>query len=207
MKLVIGDKNFSSWSMRPWVLLKHFGVAFDEVLIPLYAPESKAKLLQFSPTGKVPCLITESGDIVWESLAIMETIAEAHPEHAMWPRDATARARARSTGAEMHSGFAALRQNMPFDICKRATGHESTPEALANIARIEALWGDCLAKSKGPFLFGDFSIADAMFAPVVMRFNTYAPLLNDTSRAYCQRITELPAVAAWIVGAREENKQ
>jgi glutathione S-transferase len=204
MKLVIGDKNFSSWSMRPWVLLKHFGIAFDEVLIPLYGPESKAQLLKLSPSGKVPCLITDSGDAVWESLAIMETIAEAHPEHAMWPRETIARARARSVSAEMHAGFADLRQNMPMEIATHAPGRGATPGTLANIARIEALWGDCLAKSGGPFLFGEFGIADAMFAPVVMRFNAYAPALSDASRAYGERITALPAVAEWIAGAREE---
>ncbi|KMQ80742.1 Glutathione S-transferase [Candidatus Burkholderia pumila] len=207
MKLVIGDKNFSSWSMRPWILLKHFGIAFDEVLIPLYRPESKAKLLKLLPTSKVPCLTIDAGDVVWESLAVVETLAEAHTEQAMWPRDAIARAHARSVSAEMHVGFAALRENMPMDICKRATGHEATPEALANIACIEALWGDCLAKFDGPFLFGKSSIADAMFAPVVTRFISYGASLNDTSRAYCERVIELPAVVAWIADAREETKQ
>jgi glutathione S-transferase len=204
MKLVIGDKNFSSWSMRPWVLLKHFGIAFDEMLIPLYRPESKAKLREMSPTGKVPCLITDSGDAVWESLAIMETIAEAHPEHAMWPRDAVARARARSVSAEMHAGFAELRQTMPFDIGKHAPNADVTPGALANIARVEAIWADCIARAGGPFLFGEFGIADAMFAPVVMRFNTYVPELSAQSREYMKRITALPAVAEWIADARRE---
>jgi glutathione S-transferase len=204
MKLVIGDKNASSWSMRPWVLLKHFGIAFDEVLIPLYVPESKANLRKMSPTGKVPCLITDSGDTVWESIAIMETIAEAHPEHAMWPRDAGARAHARSISAEMHAGFADLRKNMPLEIFKRAPGEGATREALADIARIDAIWAECLSKSNGPFLFGEFTIADAMYAPVVMRFNTYAPELSAPSQAYAKRITELPAVVEWIEGARKE---
>jgi glutathione S-transferase len=206
MKLVIGDKLNSSWSMRPWVLLKHFGIPFDETLIRLGRPDTKAKILEVSPSGKVPCLITEAGDSVWESLAIVETIAETHPEHAMWPRDAAQRTHARSISAEMHAGFADLRQNMPMEITTRAPGTGATPGVLENIARIEAIWAECLAKSGGPFLFGEFGIADAMFAPVVMRFNTYAPDLSATSLDYAKRITALPAVAAWIEGAREEAR-
>ncbi|SAL82588.1 glutathione S-transferase domain-containing protein [Caballeronia arvi] len=203
MKLVIGDKFNSSWSMRPWILLTHFGIPFEETLIRLGQPDTKSKILEVSPSGKVPCLVTDAGDAVWESLAIAETIAEMHPEHAMWPRDAAARARARSVSAEMHAGFADLRQNMPMEITTHAPGTGATPEALANIARIEAIWAECLAESGGPFLFGEFCIADAMFAPVVMRFNTYAPKLSATSLEYGKRITALPAVATWIDGARE----
>ena len=206
MKLVIGDKFNSSWSMRPWILLKHFGIPFEETLIRLGQADTKSKILEVSPSGKVPCLVTDAGDAVWESLAIAETIAEMHPEHAMWPRDAAARARARSVSAEMHAGFADLRQNMPMEITTHAPGTGATPEVLGNIARIEAIWAECLAKSGGPFLFGDFCIADAMFAPVVMRFNTYAPDLSATSLDYAKRITALPAVAAWIEGAREEAR-
>jgi glutathione S-transferase len=204
MKLVIGDKNVSSWSMRPWLVLRHFGIPFDEVLIPLYQSGAKALILEVSPSGKVPCLITDAGDAVWESLAIMETLAERHPEHAMWPRDAVARARARSISAEMHAGFPDLRQNMPMEICTHAAGIGATPGALANIARIEAIWDDCLTKSGGPFLFGEFGIADAMFAPVVMRFNSYAPELNARSCDYVDAVTALPAVAEWIDAARQE---
>jgi glutathione S-transferase len=203
MKLVIGDKRSSSWSMRPWVLLRHFGIPFDETLIRLNRPGTRAQILAVSPSGKVPCLVTDAGDAVWESLAIAETIAELHPEHAMWPLDAAARARARSVSAEMHAGFADLRQNMPMEITTHAPGTGATPGALANIARIEAIWAECLAKSGGPFLFGEFGIADAMFAPVVMRFNSYAPKLSETSLDYGRRITALPAVAAWIDGSRE----
>lgn len=206
MKLVIGDKFNSSWSMRPWVLLRHFGIPFEETMIRLNQPDTKSKILDVSPSGKVPCLVTDAGDAVWESLAIVESIAEMHPEHAMWPRDAAARARARSISAEMHAGFADLRQNMPMEITTHAPGTGATAGALANIARIEVIWAECLAKSGGPFLFGEFGIADAMFAPVVMRFNSYEPELSDTSRAYMKRITALPAVAAWIDGAREEGQ-
>ncbi|MDR5879436.1 glutathione S-transferase family protein [Caballeronia sp. LZ032] len=203
MKLVIGDKLNSSWSMRPWVLLTHFGIPFEETLIRLNQPDTKAQILALSPNGQVPCLITDTGAAVWESLAIAETIAELHPQHAMWPRDAAARARARSISAEMHAGFADLRQNMPMDLSVHAPGTGATPGALANIARIEAIWAECLAASGGPFLFGEFGIADAMYAPVVMRFNSYAPKLSQISLDYARRVTALSAVAAWIDGARE----
>jgi glutathione S-transferase len=205
MKLVIGDKNVSSWSMRPWLVLKHFGIPFDEMLIRLGRPESKAQILEHAPSGKVPCLVTDSGDAIWESLAIMETLAEQHPEHAMWPRDVAARARARSISAEMHAGFADLRRDMTMNIQTHAPGAGRTPEALADIARIEAIWRDCLSMYGGPFLFGEFGIADAMYAPVVMRFNTYAPELGDVSRGYVERVTKLPAVAAWIRDAGDER--
>ncbi|MDR5803722.1 glutathione S-transferase family protein [Caballeronia sp. LZ001] len=207
MKLVIGDKNTSSWSMRPWVLMKHFGIPFEETLIRLGQPDTKARILEVSPSGKVPCLVTDDGASVWESLAIMETLAERFPDHAMWPRDAGARAHARSISAEMHASFADLRQSMPMEIHTHAPGKGASEGALANIARIEALWADCLAKSGGPFLFGEFGIADAIFAPVVMRFNSYEPSLDDESRAYAQRVTALPAVVAWIEDAKQEIAQ
>jgi glutathione S-transferase len=206
MKLVIGDKNESSWSMRPWLVLKHFGLAFDEILICLYRPGNKPKILAHSPSGKVPCLVTDAGT-VWESLAIMETLAERYPQHALWPREAAARAHARSISAEMHAGFAALRQNMPMEIFTHAPGEGATEPALADVKRIDAIWCECLAAHGGPFLFGEFGIADAMFAPVVMRFNSYAPALSDTARAYAERITALPAVAEWIEGARQEERR
>ncbi|SAL58480.1 glutathione S-transferase family protein [Caballeronia humi] len=205
MKLVIGDKNVSSWSMRPWLVLRHFAIPFDETLIRLGRPESKAQILEHAPSGKVPCLVTDSGDAIWESLAIMETLAEQHPEHAMWPRDAAARARARSISAEMHAGFADLRRDMTMTIQTHAPGTGRTPEALSDIARIEAIWRDCLSMYGGPFLFGEFGIADAMYAPVVMRFNTYAPELSDVSRGYVECVTKVPAVAAWIRDAGDER--
>ena len=205
MKLVIGDKNSSSWSMRPWLVLRHFDIPFDETLVRLGQPDSKEHILRHSPSGKVPCLITDSGDAVWESLAIMETLAELFPQHAMWPREPAARGRARSISAEMHAGFADLRQQMPMQIHTHAPGTGRTPAVLADIARIEAVWQDCLSRHGGPFLFGDFGIADAMFAPVAMRFNSYAPELGDTARAYAARLTALPAVAAWIEEAGSER--
>jgi len=199
MKLVIGDKNYSSWSMRPWVLLKHFGIPFEEVLIELDEPGTKSSILAFSASGKVPCLVSEDGFAVWDSLAIAETLAERFPQHALWPRDANARARARSVSAEMHSGFGELRNHMPMNIRK------AKPGALADVARIDALWRECLAASGGPFLFGEFGIADAMYAPVVMRLNSYEPKLSPEAAAYAQRVSALPAVAGWVEAARRET--
>lgn len=205
MKLIIGDKNYSSWSMRPWVLLTHFGIPFEEVLIELDEPGTKAAILQFSASGKVPCLIADDGFAVWDSLAIAETLADRFPQHALWPRDANARARARSISAEMHAGFGALREQMPMNIRFTRPGVGATPEARADVARIDALWRECLAASGGPFLFGEFGIADAMYAPVVMRFNSYQPALSPEAAAYAARVTALPAVAAWIEAGRRET--
>lgn len=207
MKLLIGDKNYSSWSMRPWLLLKHFGIPFDEVLIHLREPGTTAAILAHAPRGpgKVPCLIGDDAQITWDSLAIAETLAERFPEHALWPRDAAVRNHARSVSAEMHSGFGELRSNMWMNIRASFPGKNATPGALADIARIDALWRDCLDTYGGPFLFGEFSIADAMFAPVVMRFNTWQPALSETASAYARRVTALPAVQAWIDDSLRET--
>lgn len=205
MKLVIADKNYSSWSLRPWLLLKHFGIAFEEVLIELEEPTTKASILAFSASGKVPCLIDDDGFAVWDSLAIAETLAERYPQHALWPRDAKQRARARSVSAEMHAGFGALRSNMPMNIRKVKPGAGATPETLADIARVDAIWRACIAESGGPFLFGEFSIADAMFAPVVMRFASYQPQLSAEAAAYAERLRALPALIDWVEAARRET--
>ncbi|WP_322011039.1 glutathione S-transferase family protein [Paraburkholderia sp. J12] len=205
MKLVIGDKNYSSWSMRPWLLLTHFGIPFDEVLIELDEPGTKTAILEYSSSGKVPCLVADDGFAVWDSLAIAETLADRHPQHALWPREPNARARARSVSAEMHSGFGALRNALPMNIRLTRPGVGNTPDVLADVARIDTLWRECLAASGGPFLFGEFGIADAMYAPVVMRFNSYAPKLSPEAAAYAGRVTALPAVAAWIAAARRET--
>ncbi|MGT2469186.1 glutathione S-transferase family protein [Paraburkholderia terrae] len=205
MKLVIGDKNYSSWSMRPWLVLKHFGIAFEEVMVLLNEAESKASILEHSPSGKVPCLIADDGVTVWDSLAICETLAERYPQHAMWPRDAVARGHARSVSAEMHSGFGALRNNMWMNIRASFPGKGATPEALADIARIDEIWSECLEAYGGPFLFGEFTIADAMYAPVVMRFNTWQPKLSEAALAYSRRVTAQPAVKAWIDDALQET--
>jgi glutathione S-transferase len=207
MKLLIGDKNYSSWSMRPWLLLKHFGIPFEEVLTHLGEPGTTAAILVHAPQGpgKVPCLIDDAGQATWDSLAIAETLAERFPQHALWPRDAAARARARSVSAEMHAGFGELRSNMWMNIRASFPGKNATPGALADIARIETIWRDCLDAHGGPFLLGEFSIADAMYAPVAMRFNTWQPTLSATSSAYVERITALPAAQAWIDAARSDT--
>lgn len=207
MKLLIGDKNYSSWSMRPWLLFEHFGIPFDEVLLHLREPGLKAALLAQAPAspGKVPCLIDDDGSATWDSLAIAETLAERFPEHALWPRDPATRRHARSVSAEMHSGFGELRSTMWMNIRASFPGRNATPGALADIARIEAIWRGCLETYGGPFLFGEFGIADAMYAPVAMRFLTWEPALSSVSRGYVERLTKLPAVAAWIDAARRET--
>lgn len=171
LKLVIGNKNFSSWSLRPWLVLRQAGLPFEEIHIGLYRPGTRELILQHSPTGKVPCLF--DGDLrIWDSLAICEYLAESQPQ--LWPADRAARAEARSVSAEMHSGFTALRSQMGMDIVATKPGQGRTPESEADIARILAIWESCRARhsAAGSFLFGTFSIADAMYAPVVWRFAT-----------------------------------
>lgn len=203
MKLVIGNKNYSSWSLRPWLAMKVAGIAFEEERIPLYLPESKARILAVNPAGKVPCLV--DGTLrVWDSLSILEYLAETHPQ--LWPADRTARALARSVSAEMHSGFAQLRTHMSMNIRRSLPGRGRTPESLAEAARIMALWSDCRARhgAGGPFLFGAFSNADAMYAPVVLRFRTYAVELPPDCDAYAQAVLALPAMREWIAAAERE---
>jgi glutathione S-transferase len=205
MKLVIGDKNYSSWSMRPWVLMKHAGIPFDEVLIELDRPDTAKRIREHSPSGKVPCLVTDDGQSIWESLAIFETLAERYPDRGLWPQDAAARAYARAIASEMHGGFPDMRSSMSMNIRAKSPGTGATPAALADVARIDAIWSECLARHGGPFLFGaSFGIADAMYAPVVMRFNSYAPKLSDAARGYAERVTALPAVREWIEAATRE---
>ncbi|MEO8203409.1 MAG: glutathione S-transferase family protein [Betaproteobacteria bacterium] len=211
MKLVVGNKNYSSWSLRPWLAMKVAGIAFSEERIPLYGPGSKEQILAYSPAGKVPCLV-DGALAVWDSLAICETLAERHP--GLWPADPAARAVARSVSAEMHSGFANLRSHMSMNIRKRHPGKGRTPEALADVARIVAMWADCRARfgqnatgsAGGPFLFGAFSIADAMYAPVVLRFRTYAVELPPVCRAYADAVLALPALHEWIEAAVAETE-
>ncbi|WP_175718655.1 glutathione S-transferase family protein [Burkholderia anthina] len=205
MKLVIGDKNYSSWSMRPWLLLAHFGIPFDEIAIELRRDDTAARIREYSPSGKVPCLIDDHGAAIWDSLAIAETLAERYPHVPMWPADPQQRAQARCVSAEMHSGFAAVRTQMGMNVRASMPGRGATPDALADVARIDALWSACIEASGGPFLFGEFGIADAMYAPVVMRFNTYAPVLSPEAAGYAARVTALPAVQRWIDAARRET--
>ena len=211
LTLVIGNKNYSSWSLRPWLAMKMAGVAFSELRIPLDRPDTKATILSHSPSGKVPCLI-DSGDAgrlaVWDSLAICEYVNEAYASGRMWPAERRARARARSAAAEMHSGFAALRTHMSMDIrarkFERGAAAMAREDVAADVARIRALWFDALAESGGPFLFGGFSIADAFFAPVVMRFVTYGVELAPGLAAYRDRIVGLAPMQQWIDEATAE---
>ncbi len=205
LTLVIGNKNYSSWSLRPWLAMKVAGIPFAEHRIPLYGPGSKDQILVYSPAGKVPCLA--DGDLrVWDSLSICEYLAEKHP--GLWPQDPAARALARSVSAEMHSGFANLRAKMSMNIRKRYPGLGRTPESLADVARIVSLWSDCRARygKGGRFLFGAFSIADAMYAPVVLRFRTYEVELPADCRAYSDAVLALPAMQDWIAAAMAETE-
>src|ERR1041384_8268996 len=174
MKLIIGNKNYSSWSMRPWIAMKVAGIGFDEVVISLDAEDFKLKLSKISGTGKVPTLV--DGEVkVWESLAILEYLAEKFPAAKLWPADPAARAQARAISAEMHAGFLPLRRACPMNMWRPVKKRELNNEAVANVRRIEAMWADCRARhgTAGPFLFGPFCAADAMYAPVVARFHTY----------------------------------
>lgn len=205
MKLVIANKNYSSWSMRPWLLVKHFGIPFEEIMVWLYRSDTRDSILKYSPSGRVPALVDDEGHVIWDSLAIAETLADRFPQHALWPADPVLRALARSVSAEMHSGFADIREAMPMNIKMRRPDIGQRPQLQASVARIDALWRECLAKSGGPFLFGEFCIADAMYAPVVMRFTSYQPVgLSPESLAYMERVKALPAVAAWIADSKTE---
>ena len=211
LTLVIGNKNYSSWSLRPWLAMKMAGIDFDELRIPLDQPNTKASILRHSPTGKVPCLIDRrpDGDLtVWDSLAICEYVNEAYAGGSLWPADLRARARARAVVAEMHSGFAALRQHLPMDIRDRLPGRGAGSLALAEVAdqvgRIETLWSEALAASGGPFLFGAFSIADAFYAPVLTRFVTYAVPLPPSLAAYSGQVLGTAPMKQWIAAAEDE---
>lgn len=206
MTLVIGNKNYSSWSMRPWVVLKAFDIPFREIRICLDQPETASRIAGYSPAGCVPILL--DGQLrIWDSLAICEYLAEQFPDRALWPKQAAMRAVARSIVAEMHSGFAGLRQAMSMDIRASYPGKGRTPEAQGDIGRICEIWEDCLAQfGHHEFLFGEFSIADAYFAPVVMRFRSYQVSLAPALQAYVDRVTAHPAVAHWIEGAMAERE-
>jgi glutathione S-transferase len=200
MTLYVGTKNLSSWSLRPYLALAQTGAAFETEVIELDRPDTKAKILGVNPAGRVPVLVHD-GLAIWDSLAICEYAAELFPQAGLWPADRAERARARSVSAEMHSGFAALRTNMPMNIAARKPGTGHTPEALADAARITAIWRELRGApgvtARGPFLFGSFTIADAMFAPVTTRFVTYGVDVDETARAYIAAITDHPAMRAW----------
>ena len=206
LTIYLGNKNYSSWSLRPWLVLKHTTVAFNEVVIPLYESTSRATLLKYSPSGRVPAL--QHGALtVWDSLAICEYLAEAFPAFELWPKDEAARAVARAVSAEMHAGFEALRRHLPMNVRSSFPDRGVTPEVQADINRVMAIWRDCRARfgeGKGEFLFGRFTIADAMYAPVVTRFRTYRLELEREADAYCEKIMSLPAMQEWIAAARNE---
>lgn len=203
LRLLIGNKNYSSWSLRPWLALTEFGIAFQEDRIPLFVPGYKERILAASPAGKVPVLI-DGTTAVWDSLAIGEYLADRFPDLAIWPRDLHTRAVARSISAEMHAGFANLRSQMPMNIRKRYPGVGRTAEVVAEIERVQAIWTRCLAVSGGPFLFGKFCYADAMYAPVVTRFSTYGVELDDRARAYADAVWALPGMQSWQAEAIAE---
>jgi glutathione S-transferase len=205
LTLVIGNKNYSSWSLRPWLALKQFGLKFDEIRIPLYTPEASEKIRQYSPSGKVPTLL--HGDVtVWDSLAILDYLIEQFPALSWLPKEPKPRAIARSISAEMHSGFVALRENMPMNIRACFPNKGLTPAVQKDIDRITAIWQECRQThgDDGNFLFGEFTITDAMFAPVVLRFVTYGIQLNPVSRNYVEAILALPALQEWIEASKAE---
>lgn len=203
--LVIGNKRYSSWSLRPWLALKMAGLAFKEVLVPLRQPDTRQRILEYSPSGKVPFL--RHGSVqVWDSLAICEYVAELAPQSRLWPDDAAARAQARSAAAEMHSGFPELRKVMSMDLCAHKPMAEVPEPVQGEIQRITGLWNDCRGRfgADGPFLFGRFSIADAMYAPVVTRFTTYGVPLDPVSQAYAEAVWALPPLKEWKAAADQE---
>jgi glutathione S-transferase len=205
LRLVIANKAYSSWSLRPWMAMKHFGIPFEETVVPLRRAETRAEILKFSPTGKCPALV-DGEIVVWESLAIIEYLAESFPDLAIWPRDRRARALARSLSNEMHGGFPALRNHCPTQFLRPVKRIALSAEVENDVARIEAAWAEARAAhgAGGPFLFGAFSAADAMFAPVVNRFHTYDIPVSAATRAYMDAIMALPAWKAWIAGAEGE---
>ena len=203
--LPIGNRKYSSWSLRPWIVMKQAGIKFDEKFVALQQPDTKAKILKFSPSGKVPFL--RHGKIeVWESLAILEYLAEKNPEAGLWPRDARARAHARAICSEMHAGFQPLRRQFPMNMRRPVKAHELNADAASDVRRIETLWGDCRARfgQGGPFLYGAFGAADAMYAPVVSRFHTYGVEVGGATRDYMRAITALPEWSEWREAARRE---
>jgi glutathione S-transferase len=205
MKLVIGNKAYSSWSMRPWVVMKAFGIPFEEALVQLRSPGTAADIGRHSPSGKVPALI--DGDVtVWETTAIYEYLAEKYPQHSIWPKDATARAHARAVASEMHDGFQPLRAACPMDVTKRFAAKERSPDVMANLARITAIFREARSKfgGSGPFLYGGFSAADGMYAPVCTRLRTWSIAVDSQSQAYVDAVLGHPAVRAWYGEAAAE---
>jgi glutathione S-transferase len=203
LTLYVGSKRYSSWSLRPYLMLAHTGLAFETQVILLDRPTTRAEIAAVTPAGRMPVL-HHDGLAIWDSIAIAEYLHELAPEAGLWPADRARRARARSISAEMHAGFTAMRSNLPMDLCADKSGHVASPEALADARRIFEIWRDALAASGGPFLFGRFTIADAMYAPVTTRFTTYGVALDVTCRGYVDAIAALPAMQAWRRDAAAE---
>lgn len=208
--LVIGNKTYSSWSLRAWLALKQTGRAFSEILVPLDQPDTRARILEHSPSGKVPYL-THGPVQVWESLAIGEYLAEAFPAARLWPADAAVRAHARAVSGEMHAGFAELRRNMPMDLSHSWPERNRAQHCESDIRRVTEIWRDCRerfgkvgAHGPGEFLFGGFSMADAMYAPVTTRFTTYGHRLDPDSMRYIEAVAAFPAMHEWIAAAKQE---
>ncbi len=205
LTIILGNKNYSSWSLRAWLALAATGAEFDEIVIPLYIDGAKDRILGFSPSGKVPAL--RHGDVaVWESLAICEYLAEAFPQAGLWPAEATVRAAARSASHEMHAGFMALRRAMPMNCRASKPGKGMADGVAADIECVTAIWRDCRARfgAGASLLFGAFTIADAMYAPVASRFRTYQVALDAVSAAYVEAVHTLPAMRAWLAAAAAE---
>ena len=205
LTLVIGNKNYSSWSLRAWIAMRAAGIPFEEIVISLGADDFKERVLRVAPSGKVPALI-DGDQHIWESIAILEHLAERFPQAGLWPSDARARTHARAVAAEMHAGFAPLRSHCPMNMRRPPKKRELPPDVQANAQRIDALWSDCRARygSEGPFLFGAFCAADAMYAPVVSRFATYEIEVGTASRAYMAAVTALPAYVEWAAAGAAE---
>ena len=207
LTLVIGNKNYSSWSMRPWVAMVAFGIPFQEVRVLLDRDDTANRICSYSASGRVPVLLAGEEMTIWDSLAICEYLAEQFPELHLWPQDVAARAIARSVCAEMHAGFSDLRNSMSVNIRGSYPGKGRTPGTQADIGRISEIWEECLSRfGHHQFLFGEFSIADAYYAPVVMRFRTYGVTLAPALDAYCQRVLAHPAVARWVSEALAETE-
>ncbi|TWI58485.1 glutathione S-transferase [Pseudomonas duriflava] len=207
LTLVVGNKNYSSWSLRAWLVMELSGARYDDLRIPLYTPDSRARLKLHSPTGKVPVLKTEHG-VIWDSLAIAEYMAEQFPEAHLWPTDTRARAFARALCAEMHSGFMGLRNHLPMDMKRRQGLAALPPEAENDIRRICALWAECRERfgAEGPYLFGRPSIADAFYAPVASRLRSYAVSLPPEAEAYVETIYQWPMFRRWYDDALAEKE-
>jgi glutathione S-transferase len=207
LTLVIGNKNYSSWSLRPWLYLRHSGITFEERRLPLQTPSFRAEIARYDAAGLVPILL-DGAITVWDSLAIIEYLAESRREAAPWPRERAQRALARALACEMHSGFRALRMELPQNLRRRATPpKQALSEACAaDVQRVDTLWSRCIRAHGGPFLFGAFSPADAMFAPVALRFDSYAIALSEDSQRYVDSVRNLPAVQEFRASATEESE-